>query len=100
MTDDLEADDYEVVMQYDDATNSALALLEHHIDVPEVSATPASSTTSFMGRGVQFCAGEAWHTLKLPCIAMVTLFRLHAITEAIYSSSCLDRTAASVLRPA
>ncbi|KAL3219236.1 hypothetical protein MRX96_030521 [Rhipicephalus microplus] len=49
MTDDLVADDYEVVMQHDDTANSTLALLEHHSDVLKTSATPASSTTSAMG---------------------------------------------------
>lgn len=38
MTDDLAADDYELVMQYDDATNRTLALFERHINVPKTSA--------------------------------------------------------------
>ncbi|KAH7986166.1 hypothetical protein HPB52_025158 [Rhipicephalus sanguineus] len=51
MTDDLAADDYEVVVQYDDAANSTLALLEHRIDVLKTSATPASSSPSASGAG-------------------------------------------------
>ncbi|KAL3186869.1 hypothetical protein MRX96_004804 [Rhipicephalus microplus] len=39
---DLAKDKFEVVMQYDDASNITLALLEHHIDVLKTSVTPAS----------------------------------------------------------
>ncbi|KAH7972724.1 hypothetical protein HPB52_016250 [Rhipicephalus sanguineus] len=46
MADDLAADDYEMVMQPDDAANSTLALLEHRIHVMKTSATPASSSIS------------------------------------------------------
>lgn len=43
LTDDLAADDYDVVMQYGAAANSTLALLEHHIQVLQTAATPQSS---------------------------------------------------------
>lgn len=64
ITDDLAADDYEVVMQYDDAANSTLALLEHHIEVLKTSATPASSTTPAMG--ARTCEGAPSEHERLP----------------------------------
>ncbi|KAL3244084.1 hypothetical protein MRX96_047320 [Rhipicephalus microplus] len=49
MTDDLAADDYHVVMRYDNPADRTLVLLECLIDVLKTYATPASSTTSAMG---------------------------------------------------
>ncbi|KAH7985147.1 hypothetical protein HPB52_024292 [Rhipicephalus sanguineus] len=51
MTDDQAAGDYEVIMQYDDAANSTLPLLEQHIDVLKTFTTPASSSPPATGAG-------------------------------------------------
>ncbi|XP_037518838.1 translation initiation factor IF-2 [Rhipicephalus sanguineus] len=68
MTDDLAADDCEVVMQYDGTANSTLVLLEHHIDVLKTSATPASSSPSATGAAFDDTGPRGHERLPQPTV--------------------------------
>ncbi|XP_077534519.1 uncharacterized protein LOC144146439 [Haemaphysalis longicornis] len=63
LTDDQASEDYTSVMEYEDAANSALALLEHHMDVLKSSSTSQTSSSLDDASGDRIAANSGGQAL-------------------------------------